>query len=111
MIAERSVGTSDLYAGLLSPRETATGGKRPQESPVAPVPPRAAAEKDPSAENTVPNVAGYSVRRAVALLVAKDLEPVVKGSGIVVAQNPAAGMPATKGMKVVLTVAGLWPGS
>lgn len=108
MIAERSVSTSDLYAEILTGKESAvpdTGRSEVQSSPA----PAASsdlrvAKNDPgNQERAIPDVTGFSVRRAVALLVAKDLEPVVKGSGVVVAQNPSAGMPAKKGMKVILT--------
>ena len=51
---------------------------------------------------TVPDVKGYSVRRAVSILSQGKFEPVVSGSGIVVNQYPAAGQPVKAGARVTL---------
>ena len=107
MIAERSVSTSDLYAEILTSKEPGAApdraGSEAQSPPAPQAPPPEAKTRAVLQESAVPDVTGFSVRRAVALLIAQNLDPVVKGSGIVVAQNPSAGRPATKGMKVVLT--------
>jgi cell division protein FtsI (penicillin-binding protein 3) len=50
----------------------------------------------------VPDVRGYSVRRAVSVLTTKKLEPVVNGSGTVIRQAPSAGQPVKAGMKITL---------
>jgi cell division protein FtsI (penicillin-binding protein 3) len=104
MIAERAIGTCDLYADIMT-QPGPQGSSPDTQAQSAPVQASPSAVKDGAAarEGSVPNVTGFSVRRAVALLVAKYLEPVVKGSGVVVSQDPAAGQPARKGMKVVLT--------
>ena len=54
-------------------------------------------------DTLVPDVRGFSARRAVSLLSMAQLDPVVKGSGIVVRQQPLPGMPFHARMKVVLT--------
>ncbi|MBI3364103.1 MAG: transpeptidase family protein [Ignavibacteriae bacterium] len=51
----------------------------------------------------VPDVRGYSLRRAVGVLTTGKLEPVVNGSGIVIQQSPEAGQFAKPGTKVFLT--------
>ncbi len=50
----------------------------------------------------VPDVRGWTVRKAVGFLAAGKFEPVVNGSGIVIEQSPAAGQPARAGARVVL---------
>lgn len=54
-------------------------------------------------DNIIPEVTGFCVRRAVALLMAKSFEPVVHGAGVVVSQEPPAGTLATNKTKVFLT--------
>ena len=56
-----------------------------------------------SVEHVIPDVKGCSVRRAISILMVEKLQPVVNGSGTVVAQAPAAGQPAKTGMKITLT--------
>ena len=63
----------------------------------------AAPARDTAAVGIVPDVRGFSLRRAVNLLGIGKLVPVVNGSGIVVSQSPPGGSSATPGMKVVLT--------
>ncbi|MDZ7343809.1 MAG: PASTA domain-containing protein, partial [candidate division KSB1 bacterium] len=46
----------------------------------------------------MPNLAGYSVREALQRLALFEIEPVVRGSGRVVRQFPAAGTPLSPGM-------------
>jgi cell division protein FtsI (penicillin-binding protein 3) len=55
------------------------------------------------AGGTVPDVRGFSIRRAVGLLMKERLEPVINGSGIVVHQSPEAGATAKPGTKIILT--------
>jgi cell division protein FtsI (penicillin-binding protein 3) len=53
-------------------------------------------------EKSIPNVTGFSVRRAVRLLMSKQYRPLVQGSGIVVRQEPEPGTPAVSGQNIVL---------
>jgi len=53
-------------------------------------------------KNIVPDVRGLSVRRAVSILKERKITPVVNGTGIVVNQNPEAGVLSKKGMIVTL---------
>jgi beta-lactam-binding protein with PASTA domain len=50
----------------------------------------------------VPNVTGFTARKAITLLTADRFEPIVNGSGIVVSQNPLPGTAAAAGIKVTL---------
>jgi len=54
-------------------------------------------------DTLIPDVRGFSARRAVGLLSMEKLEPVVLGSGVVVQQEPRAGMPSHPRMRIVLT--------
>jgi cell division protein FtsI (penicillin-binding protein 3) len=58
---------------------------------------------DSATTGIVPDVRGFSLRRAVNLLGTGKLVPVVSGSGIVVSQSPPGGCSARPGMKVILT--------
>ncbi|MBI4548494.1 MAG: PASTA domain-containing protein [Ignavibacteriae bacterium] len=52
--------------------------------------------------HSIPDVRGYSVRRAITVLTVGKFQPIVNGSGTVVSQIPTAGQPATEGMKITL---------
>ena len=54
------------------------------------------------ATDSVPDVRGLSLRKAIETLKSHGLTPKVKGSGIVASQSPAAGTRKTKGMKISL---------
>jgi hypothetical protein len=56
-----------------------------------------------ASDTLVPDVRGFSARRAVSLLTMEQFEPVVNGSGIVVRQQPQAGMHSHSRMKIILT--------
>lgn len=53
-------------------------------------------------DKSIPNVTGFSVRRAVTLLMSKKYHPLVQGSGIVVRQEPEPGTPAEPGQNIIL---------
>jgi cell division protein FtsI (penicillin-binding protein 3) len=55
-----------------------------------------------SARAVVPDVTGFTARKAITLLTADNFEPVLNGSGIVISQNPLPGTPASAGKKIVL---------
>ena len=52
--------------------------------------------------HVIPDVRGYSVRRAITVLTAGKFQPVINGSGTVVSQIPSAGQPAAEGMTITL---------
>ena len=53
-------------------------------------------------ESVVPNVQGYSVRKAISLLSGERLDPIVEGLGVVISQDPVAGTIVRPGTKVTL---------
>lgn len=50
----------------------------------------------------IPDVRGFSIRRALSLLRDEKFQPVVNGSGVVVSQNPAPGEPVSSSRVVTL---------
>lgn len=52
--------------------------------------------------NQVPDVRGFSIRKAIEILKSRKLRPVVNGSGVVTEQSPAPGQPIKNGMKITL---------
>jgi cell division protein FtsI (penicillin-binding protein 3) len=55
-----------------------------------------------SARAVVPDVTGFTARKAITLLTADRFQPILNGSGIVVSQSPQPGTPASAGKKIVL---------
>ncbi|HLB01204.1 MAG TPA: penicillin-binding protein [Bacteroidota bacterium] len=54
------------------------------------------------ADHVVPDVRGYSIRKAVGILRDEKFSPVVHGSGMVVSQRPGPGEPVRSGMVITL---------
>lgn len=52
--------------------------------------------------NVIPDVRGYSLRRALKTLKLGNFTPVAIGSGTVVSEEPSPGQPAKSGMKITL---------
>jgi membrane peptidoglycan carboxypeptidase len=105
-IAQRLLTTSEIFAPASpnseaiakdGPRAERGGDSSADQAGVA------AAVRDTASAGVVPDVRGFSLRRAVNLLGTGKLVPVVNGSGVVVSQSPAAGSSARPGMRVVLT--------
>ncbi|HEY6193222.1 MAG TPA: penicillin-binding protein 2 [Bacteroidota bacterium] len=105
-IAQRLLNRSELFAPAVpnnqvivknTPR-TGGGDERDRDETVA-----AAPDRQVAAAGIVPDVRGFSLRRAVNLLGTGKLVPVVNGSGVVVSQSPAGGSSAKPGMRVLLT--------
>ncbi|HUN66032.1 MAG TPA: penicillin-binding protein [Bacteroidota bacterium] len=103
-IIQRSMTSSDLFAPAGTQpavvAERTNGGSRTMPEPVDSA---EAASVVIHAGGTVPDVRGFSIRRAVALLIREKLDPVVTGSGIVVRQSPEAGAAVKPGTKITLT--------
>jgi cell division protein FtsI (penicillin-binding protein 3) len=105
-IAQRLMGSSDLFAP--APPDNNAIAKVNQRGDtsadeIADAAGPAEQTSDGLKAGVVPDVRGYSLRRAVNLLGTGRLVPVVNGSGVVVSQSPAGGSSAKPGMKVVLT--------
>jgi len=107
-IVERAVSTSDLFAPapqphtVLAKNEAASEKQDDEDGTTASIVTVNQTELKFKA-GVVPDVRGYSLRRAVGVLATGKLEPVVNGSGIVVQQSPEAGRSAKPGTKVFLT--------
>jgi cell division protein FtsI (penicillin-binding protein 3) len=74
----------------------------------AAAPERTARERKSSSDADrplVPDVMGYSIRRALSVLRDEKFQPVVNGSGVVVSQHPAPGEPVAPNRVVRLTCA------
>ena len=99
-IAERTITTSDIFMPIAQEHQAARNALH-QENPTAS---KSASEASSVATfaNEIPDVRGYSVRKAVSLLRLKKLDPVISGSGTVVSQMPGAGQLAKIGMKITL---------
>lgn len=112
-IAEQVMSTSEMFvpeatpvnmnATVMASRDPRTPVNTPAAEPRAVTLSAGAAPAANGAGSSVPNLRGCSIRKAVDMLASMRLEPVVKGSGIVVGQNPEAGIAAKAGMKIVLT--------
>jgi cell division protein FtsI (penicillin-binding protein 3) len=59
-------------------------------------------EQSPHASNLVPDVRGFSLRKAIDVLKFQGLFPEVSGSGVVSVQSPEPGVRALRGMKIKL---------
>jgi cell division protein FtsI (penicillin-binding protein 3) len=105
-IAEQVITSTDYLtparpaSDSLAGKAVMAGGLPAMPSPKKPVPRQA---RPTFNGPVVPDVKGYSVRKAVGILTAEKYQPFVKGSGIVTDQEPPAGQPAKAGMRVVLT--------
>jgi cell division protein FtsI (penicillin-binding protein 3) len=71
----------------------------PQPAPVEPPAPLA---NPPADAVRVPDAAGMAMREAVRAITAAGLVPQIEGTGRLVRQTPAAGMPVAKGASVRL---------
>ncbi|HZY09772.1 MAG TPA: PASTA domain-containing protein, partial [Bacteroidota bacterium] len=104
-IAEHALGTSDVFSSV-STSKIRHENKVPSKatSSFDALKPRTTqyANSKINAISVVPNVEGFSVRRAIDLLKKRDFHPVVIGSGIVIRQHPVSGEPANSQMKVTL---------
>jgi membrane peptidoglycan carboxypeptidase len=100
-IAQQILSTSEMFAPIaLNAAKPAPELHRTAPDSPAPVTVVAASgNHDP----IVPNVRGFSVRRAIGILTSEKLEAVVNGSGTVVNQAPPAGQAVKPGMRIVLT--------
>jgi cell division protein FtsI (penicillin-binding protein 3) len=110
-IAERMISTSEIFASMpmrivqasdAPQRPTEPTANRRSENRTPPERAGVSVEEDNNGD-FVPDVTGYSVRKAVSVLMAEQLEPVVNGSGIVIQQLPGAGQRARSGTRVILT--------
>jgi cell division protein FtsI (penicillin-binding protein 3) len=80
-------------------------GSNAGAAPKAEAPSRPAAEKSSTAgipRRMVPDVRGFSIRRALSLLRDEKFQPVVNGSGVVVSQNPPPGEPVSSSRVITL---------
>jgi cell division protein FtsI (penicillin-binding protein 3) len=111
-IAERILHTHEMFAP--APHEHETIAKvdnpvKPQSNAsvssgsARPVDQESRPEAIAASRHVVPDVRGFSVRRAISILSQEKLQPVINGSGTVVAQAPPAGQAVAVGMKIVLT--------
>jgi cell division protein FtsI (penicillin-binding protein 3) len=62
-------------------------------------------EGDPGDADAMPSLAGRTLRQALALLAARNVEVEIRGRGVVVAQAPAAGTPIPPGLVARLELA------
>ena len=114
-VAERIINTSEMFAPatpvpIMVQKETQAPKPIAQNDETSAV--RMSIPKDTNAikpliarDSTrpiVPDVTGFTARKAITLLTADQFEPVVNGSGIVVSQNPLPGTAASAGIKVTL---------
>src|SRR5262249_17462064 len=105
-IAQRLLSSSDLFAPAPPANDVILKNVLPGASSgdeIADATAAGAQTADGLKAGVVPDVRGFSLRRAVNLLGTGKLVPVVNGSGVVVSQSPAGGSSAKPGMKVVLT--------
>lgn len=111
-IAQRIINTTEAFARSVNP---ATRSKAPEpdfteSNPVPLI--RASYSRRESIEReseipagnfvVVPNLIGFTVRKAISLLTVEKFEPVVHGSGTVASQDPPAGAHVEPGSKIVL---------
>ena len=103
-IAEQII-TSPDYRVPSSPRGDSLGAKTVMAEHASPMSKRYApmAASRSIKGPVVPDVKGYSVRRAVGILTSERYRATIKGSGIVTSQTPLAGQPAKAGVMVTLT--------
>jgi cell division protein FtsI (penicillin-binding protein 3) len=95
-IAEQIINTTDI---IIPPSKSSLANVETRS--VSP----GALPLDQPGKNVVPDVRGLSVRKAVSLLKEKKITPIVRGTGLVVDQNPGAGVSLKRGMVVTLSCA------
>jgi cell division protein FtsI (penicillin-binding protein 3) len=89
-------GNGPAVNGLAGP----DAGAAPKAAPS-----RAAAQRSPAAgvpRRMVPDVRGFSIRRALSVLRDEKFQPVVNGSGVVVSQSPPPGEPVSSSRVITL---------
>ena len=112
-IAQRALSTSELFAKPYNgsniiahalPKNTQQNTENPVTQGTLTTTNKLTTKSDvkKSRGRTIPDLKGYSVRRAVSFLMIEKYVPVVNGSGTVLTQIPAAGQPAAEGMRVTL---------
>lgn len=105
-IASQIVNSTDLVALAAFPRNTVIAESDSASRPLKSGRQAHTGKDDRRAvmgNGLIPDVTGYSVRKAVGILMASKFQPVVTGSGIVISQDPHAGQPGKRGMKITLT--------
>ncbi|MBI1807202.1 MAG: PASTA domain-containing protein [Ignavibacteria bacterium] len=104
-IAERFMNTSQMFVPQDTMGAVTTNGGNTVRSSKRIQTERAVDEKERNVgypKGIVPDVKGYSVRRAVGILMTGKFQPIVNGSGTVINQVPPAGQPARPGTKITL---------
>jgi cell division protein FtsI (penicillin-binding protein 3) len=102
-IAQHVLNTSEMFAPAVASKSDVIKNKEDRQQ-------SASGQKEDAAPlsaklgyaDLVPDVRGFSVRRAVNILTMRKLQPVINGTGTVMNQSPHAGQPAKPGMKIVL---------
>ncbi|HZY10022.1 MAG TPA: penicillin-binding transpeptidase domain-containing protein [Bacteroidota bacterium] len=104
-IAEHALSTSDVFSSISTSKirhvNKVSSGELSSFDALKPTTTQHSNSKI-NAISVVPNVEGFSVRRAIDLLKKRDFHPVVIGSGIVIRQHPVSGEPANSQMKITL---------
>lgn len=114
----KNVAVRMFARGMLNNKTTYSSEKNPSKPIVSASSKASAAEvaqavgasgsrrvKNPSAPKSgVPNVVGLDAPSALATLERKGLNVIIRGSGTVASQTPAAGTPYKRGQKVTLTL-------
>lgn len=98
-IAQQIINTTEIIA---PPQSAVAQTVQPVSRPVSLPRVGTTGAASPSSPGTVPDLKGYSVRRAVSILSSAKLAPVISGSGVVVNQIPQPGAPAETGMTITL---------
>lgn len=109
-IVERVITTTDRY-GRVMPGEQAglvpaagkQAGKPAGRTPVKNAAARTADLPAKTAGHVVPDVRGYSLRKAMGILLDENFKTDIRGSGVVVSQSPGPGAPVREGMVITLT--------
>jgi cell division protein FtsI (penicillin-binding protein 3) len=103
-IIQRAMTSTELFAPPgLQPSAVADRGSAGSRQMMESVDSAETAGLLPQPGGIVPDVRGFSIRRAVGLLLKQKLEPVINGSGIVVRQSPEAGAAIKPGERIILT--------
>ena len=93
------IGTN-MYANDMRHQSSTAGAKDTSQQTTERAPVKSRTSRS---DTLVPDVRGFSARRAVSLLTMEQFEPIVNGSGIVVQQQPQAGASSRSRAKVILT--------
>jgi cell division protein FtsI (penicillin-binding protein 3) len=109
-IVQRIITTSDRY-GQAAPLPRAEGISSPGRSTMKPTARTSSKNKRRTGSvlparnpgHVVPDVRGYSLRKAIGILLDEKFKTKVHGSGMVVSQSPGPGEPVKTGMVVTLT--------